>query len=157
MFHKIANISFVSSLLILILLSCSPNEKKVENIKVTPAEARDVILKRILAQRKLVATTDYNSTNYFVYRGEPMGYQYELLKSFADFLGVKLEIKIINDKDVKKSYLINRFTNKSKVYKGGFTYKNVLAGYPHVHFYSNLEFANQLIKKMNEYKGGINK
>lgn len=64
--------------------------------------------------------------------------------------------KIINDKNVKKSYLINRFTNKSKVYKGGFTYKNVLAGYPHVHFYSNLEFANQLIKKMKEFKGDIN-
>ncbi len=28
-----------------------------------------------------------------------MGYQYELLKSFADYLDVKLEIKIINDID----------------------------------------------------------
>jgi membrane-bound lytic murein transglycosylase F len=97
MLNKIANISLISSLLILTFLSCTPNEKKVENIKVTQVETRNTILKRILAERKLVATTDYNSTNYFVYRGEPMGYQYELLKSFADFLGVKLEIKIIND------------------------------------------------------------
>ena len=97
MFNRITNISFVSSFLILILLSCTANEKKVENVKVTQVEPRDIILQRILAERKLVATTDYSSTNYFVYRGEPLGYQYELLKSFADFLGVKLEIKIIND------------------------------------------------------------
>ena len=55
------------------------------------------VLKRILEDRILVATTDYTSTNYFIYRGEPMGYQYELLKSFADYLHVKLEIRTIND------------------------------------------------------------
>ncbi len=56
----------------------------------------NIVLERVLRRNKLIATTDYNSTNYFIYRGEPMGYQYELLKSFADYLGVKLEIKIIN-------------------------------------------------------------
>ncbi len=97
MLNKTANISLISSLLILTFLSCTPNEKKVENIKVTQVETRNTILKQIFAERKLVATTDYNSTNYYVYRGEPMGYQYELLKSFSDYIGVKLEIKIIND------------------------------------------------------------
>lgn len=43
---------------------------------------------------KLIATTDYNSTDYFIYRGEPMGYQYEKLKMLADYLGVELEINI---------------------------------------------------------------
>lgn len=42
---------------------------------------------------------DYNSTNYFIYRGEPMGYQYELLKLLAEELDVKLEIKVENDID----------------------------------------------------------
>jgi len=97
MYNKITNISFLSSLIILILLSCTPNEKKVKDPEIAKTEPRDIILNQILAKGKLVATTDYNSTNYFVYRGEPLGYQYELLKSFADFLGVKLEIKIIND------------------------------------------------------------
>jgi membrane-bound lytic murein transglycosylase F len=32
-----------------------------------------------------------NSTNYFVYRGEPMGFHFELLNEFADHLGVDLE------------------------------------------------------------------
>jgi membrane-bound lytic murein transglycosylase F len=46
---------------------------------------------------KIVAVTEYNSTNYFVYKGEPMGYQYELLLSLADYLGVKLEVIVSND------------------------------------------------------------
>ncbi|GAB4329781.1 MAG: transporter substrate-binding domain-containing protein [Bacteroidales bacterium] len=57
----------------------------------------DPVLSRILDQGVLVATTDYSSTSYFIYRGEPMGYQYELLKEFADFLGVRLEVRISND------------------------------------------------------------
>jgi cobyrinic acid a,c-diamide synthase len=63
--------------------------------------------------------------------------------------------KIINDKGLNKSYVVNKFTDKNKIYQDGFTYKNVLAGYPHVHFYSNLEFANKLIGKMEKFKGGI--
>jgi membrane-bound lytic murein transglycosylase F len=55
------------------------------------------LVDEIRSRGKLVATTNYSSTNYFVYRGEPMGYQYELLKSFADFLGVKLEIVVKNE------------------------------------------------------------
>jgi membrane-bound lytic murein transglycosylase F len=57
------------------------------------------VLNRIYREKKLVATTDYNSTNYFIFRGEPMGYQYELLKAFAKHMGVKLELKINNDLD----------------------------------------------------------
>ena len=49
-------------------------------------------LDSIMARGKLVAVTDYNSTNYFLYRGEPMGFHYELLKAFSDHLGVDIEI-----------------------------------------------------------------
>jgi membrane-bound lytic murein transglycosylase F len=48
---------------------------------------------------KLVAVTDFNSTNYFIYRGEPMGFHYELLKSFSDYLGIDLEIVTENNLD----------------------------------------------------------
>lgn len=41
----------------------------------------------------LVALTLNSSISYFDYRGEPMGYQYELVKQFADAQGVSLEIK----------------------------------------------------------------
>jgi membrane-bound lytic murein transglycosylase F len=41
---------------------------------------------------RLIAVTDFNSTNYFIYKGEPMGYHYELLKQFAEYLDLNLEI-----------------------------------------------------------------
>jgi membrane-bound lytic murein transglycosylase F len=46
---------------------------------------------------KLIAVTDYNSINYFIYKGETMGFHFELLKSFSDYIGVDLEIKTEND------------------------------------------------------------
>ncbi len=45
---------------------------------------------------KLVAVTDFNSINYFIYRGTPMGFQYDLLTLFTKQLGVQLEIKVSN-------------------------------------------------------------
>lgn len=35
-------------------------------------------------KRRPVAVADFNSTDYFIYKGEPMGFNYELLKSFPD-------------------------------------------------------------------------
>ena len=64
-----------------------PNEQTIQKGPVA-AKPMNPVLKKIFREGKLVATTDYNSTNYFIYRGEPMGYQYEMLKSFADYLGV---------------------------------------------------------------------
>jgi membrane-bound lytic murein transglycosylase F len=54
---------------------------------------------------KLVAVTDYNTTSYFVYKGEPMGFQYELLQSLADYLSVKLEVIVSNDLEKTFDYL----------------------------------------------------
>ena len=49
-------------------------------------------LDSIMKRGKLVAVTDFNSTNYFLYKGEPMGFHYELLRAFTEHLGVDLEI-----------------------------------------------------------------
>lgn len=62
-------------------------------------------LANILADGKLVAVTDYNSTSYFLYKGKPMGYQYEMLRDLASFLGVQLEVIIENDIDKSFSML----------------------------------------------------
>lgn len=51
-------------------------------------------LDRVLQRGRLIALTDYNSVNYYIYRGEPMGYQYEMLQALTDHLGVRLEIRI---------------------------------------------------------------
>ncbi|MBI4930111.1 MAG: transporter substrate-binding domain-containing protein [Bacteroidetes bacterium] len=47
---------------------------------------------QILTRKKLVALTDNSSTSYFIYKGEPMGYEYELLQLFAKSLNVELKI-----------------------------------------------------------------
>ncbi len=87
---------FIFSILCLFWFSCLNNQEKISKIlKNKPGE--DNVLKKIREKGKLIALSDYNSTNYFIYRGEAMGYQYDLLKTFADHLGVKLEIITSND------------------------------------------------------------
>lgn len=58
--------------------------------------------RRIRERGCLVALTDVNSLSYYIYRGEPMGYQFELLRSFAEYIGVPL--KIISSNDIAKLY-----------------------------------------------------
>lgn len=67
--------------------SCGDSEKgKNENLN-------DLLA--IQKSGKLVAITDYNSTSYFIYRGTPMGYQYEMLQNLAKYLNLELEL-IVN-------------------------------------------------------------
>jgi membrane-bound lytic murein transglycosylase F len=51
------------------------------------------VLNNILENKKLLAVTDFGPSSYFIYHGEPMGYQYEFLKRFTKYLGVELELK----------------------------------------------------------------
>jgi len=60
----------------------------------------------IRGKGKIIAVVDYNSTNYFIYRGEPMGYQFDMLKEFATHLGIDLDILVENDLD-KSFELLN--------------------------------------------------
>ncbi len=63
------------------------------------------IFHRIRSSGQLIALTDKNSLDYFIYHGEAMGYQYELLKSFASYLGVHLKIIASNDVSQLNYYL----------------------------------------------------
>lgn len=56
-------------------------------------------LKEIRKRKVLKAITTYSSTNYFLYKGRPMGYEYELLQRLADHLDLNLEIIIAKDKN----------------------------------------------------------
>ena len=51
-------------------------------------------LQQIKDSGRLTVITLYSSTTYVIYRGESMGFQYELAEQFADELGVALEVKI---------------------------------------------------------------
>ena len=56
-------------------------------------------LTEIRERGKLIAITGYDATSYFIYKGRPMGYEFELLSLLANHLGVKLEIIISKDRD----------------------------------------------------------
>jgi len=47
----------------------------------------------------LIALAPYNSTTYFLYRAEAMGYEYELLRDFARDAGVELRVVLVQDRD----------------------------------------------------------
>lgn len=51
-------------------------------------------LRQIKDSGELVVLTLYSSTSYFIYRGQEMGFQYELSEQFAKSLGLKLKIKV---------------------------------------------------------------
>ncbi|NNF57659.1 MAG: transporter substrate-binding domain-containing protein [Rhodothermaceae bacterium] len=43
----------------------------------------------------LVALTAYNATSYVLYRGQPMGYEYEMLKAFAEEMDINLRMQVV--------------------------------------------------------------
>jgi membrane-bound lytic murein transglycosylase F len=59
-------------------------------------------IKRDLTEIKerghLIVLAPYNSTTYFLYRGEPLGYEYELLQAFAKEQGVALKFIVATDR-----------------------------------------------------------
>jgi membrane-bound lytic murein transglycosylase F len=62
----------------------------------------------IIQREVLSALTDYNSTNYFVYREQPVGFNYEILKKFADHINVELDIGISSDLNNSFTCLLNK-------------------------------------------------
>jgi membrane-bound lytic murein transglycosylase F len=62
-----------------------------------PDAERD--LADIVAGDTLVVATRFNSTSYFLYRGHTMGYEYELLRNFAEAHGVQLRMVVARDFD----------------------------------------------------------
>lgn len=79
-----------------VFTSCSYLHPGSEN---TITQNTSFDLDSIRSRGKLIAVTDFNSTNYFIYKGEPMGFNYELLKSFSDNIGIDLEIISENQLD----------------------------------------------------------
>ncbi len=54
-------------------------------------------LDRIREKGILKVVTEFNSTSYFIYRGQPMGFQFEMLNSLANHLALELEVTVSND------------------------------------------------------------
>lgn len=55
----------------------------------------EIDLEAIQQRGYLVALIDNTSVSYFIYKGRPMGFEYELARRFADYLKVSLKIKLV--------------------------------------------------------------
>jgi membrane-bound lytic murein transglycosylase F len=106
------NVCVVGISLLFLLFSCQKEPKKAEvelkeivNPFVENSVDRD--LEDIRKDGVLRALVVYSSTSYFLYRGQPMGFEYELLKKLADDLDLKLEL-IISDNLDNQFEVLNR-------------------------------------------------
>ncbi len=87
--------SFFILMTLSLVFSCGYWEKSEKDSQNNTAFKDD--LERIKTTGILKAVIDYNSTNYFVYRGRPMGFQYELLQQLSKDLGVNLKVMVSNN------------------------------------------------------------
>ena len=83
-----------SSLLLIFALLCIFACRVKPHIEKELSSSHD--LTQIKDSGELVVLTLYNSTSFFIYRGQEMGFQYELSEQFAQSLGVKLRVEIAN-------------------------------------------------------------
>ncbi len=60
-------------------------------------EHRD--LDQIKKSKKLVLLTENSSTTYFIYKGQPMGYEYEMMNAFAKSIGCELDVVVVRNVD----------------------------------------------------------
>ena len=83
-------LAFISIATIALIINSCENEKPVKINTLDELKSRG----------KIVAVTGYNNYSYFIYKGKIMGFEYEILKKFANSLGLEIEFKLernIND------------------------------------------------------------
>ena len=73
------------------------NSKQKEDERTITPISKD--LSEIKQKGKLKVLISYSSTSYFVYRGQPMGFEYELLERLAKHLGLELDLVLVKDMD----------------------------------------------------------
>ncbi len=81
----------------LVLWSCQWGRAGETSKNGFPEIKRD--LKEIRSEGKLRALIAYSATGYFLYKGQPMGYEYELLRRLAEDLNLELEMRVVGDLD----------------------------------------------------------
>ena len=91
----------LTSLFLVICYSCSSeqkkNQKKLESNQ--RIETVNYDLAEILDSGVLRVITTYSPTGYFLYKGETMGFEYEIFKRLANHLNVRLEIVLAKNVD----------------------------------------------------------
>jgi len=81
-----------------ILSSCSRRgESRFKDVDSLKPENRITNLELIKQKGILRVVTEFNSISYFIYRGQPMGFQYEMLQELANHMDLQLEVNVCND------------------------------------------------------------
>jgi len=100
---KIIATIFAATVLLLLVIYIPFGTKEDGKIKLdfkTEEQKKiDNSLNKIIEKGKLVVLTENSTVSYFVYRGQKMGFEYEVLKQFAKDLGVKLEFRAVKNLD----------------------------------------------------------
>ena len=95
---------FYYAISIFILLGCSDEVKTLSTndsilLDTTTRKPLETVetplidLAHIKERGKLIALSRYNAHSFFIHKGKPMGYEYDLLKLFTKEIGVDLEVK----------------------------------------------------------------
>ena len=112
LFHRLSVKDIMKSILISILLyfvvtACSNKQQQKNsqsNQKIQSSDGSPNVqfdLKNVKNRDTLIAVVNNSSTSYFIYKGQPMGFEYELLDRLAKYLDVGLHIEI--EKDIGKA------------------------------------------------------
>lgn len=80
-----------------VILNCSDKPKTNKVVEISHRNNRD--LTEIIKDKKLTVLVENSAISYFIYRGQPMGLEYEILSRFAKEIGVQLEMKIVKNLD----------------------------------------------------------
>ncbi len=131
MFLKHLKLFLIFLLLTAAFIGCSKKSKKVSR----GDKPVNIDLAQIKKRGKLIAITGYNAYSYFIYKGQPMGYEYELLQRLGKYLNLKIEIKVESKIDKMFKMLndgegdliaFNLTVNKERLKKVAFThYHNI--------------------------------
>lgn len=94
------NILTLALCLSLLFFGCENNQSKNAKEKSNSTKGSDINSNGYTkSEGTLTVLMDNSLTSYFIYQGQPMGYEYEMLALFAEENDLKLEIKIIDQVD----------------------------------------------------------
>ena len=83
---------FLSTIISIVIISCNTTPKpKLNDTQLTYYYDLDSILKA----KKLTILMEYSSTGYFIYKGVPMGFEYDILNDYCKHLNVSMNVILI--------------------------------------------------------------
>ena len=65
-----------------------------EKVPIRKKQEHNLLWNKIVKDKRLTAVTQNNSTGYFIYKGRPMGFQYDLLNEYCKAMGLDLDIVV---------------------------------------------------------------